>query len=95
MASELGALTLNLLEGDAAKKVVQLMNAFEPALDVMIGICAICLNPFEDKDGVDEYWVRTNLGATRIAKIVTVQLEVNKMRDFFSLLFRSTKLMTR
>ena len=64
-------------------------------LDVMIGVCAICLNPFDEDEEITEDWVRKNLSATRIVKIVTAQVEANKMRDFFSLLFRNTKLLTQ
>lgn len=94
-AADLSSLSLQLLEGDAAKKIVQLMNTFEPMLDLMIAICTICLNPFEEDDEVTEEWVRKNLSATRIVKIVSAQMEANKMRDFFSLLFHNTKLMTQ
>lgn len=94
-ASDLSALSMNLLEGDAAKKIVQLMNTFEPMLDVAISVCTICLNPFGEDEEVDEDWVRKNLGATRIVKVISAQMEANKMRDFFSLLFRNTKLMTQ
>lgn len=94
-AEELSALSMNLLEGDAAKKIVQLMNTFDPLLDVMVSICTICLNPFEEDEEVTEEWVRKHLGSTRIVKIVSAQMEANKMRDFFSLLFRNAKLMTR
>lgn len=94
-ASDLSALSMNLLEGDATKKIVQLMNTFEPMLDVAIGVCTICLNPFEEDEEVDEDWVRKNLGATRIVKIISAQMEANKMRDFFSLLFHSIKQQTR
>lgn len=90
-AQELSALSMNLLEGDAAKKVVQLMNTFEPMLDVMISICTICLNPFEEDIDVTEDWVRKYLSSTRIVKIVSAQMEANKMRDFFSILFHSTR----
>jgi hypothetical protein len=95
LASDLAAVTMNLLEGDAAKKVVQLMNTFEPVLDAMTGVCAICLNPYGEEKEINEEWVRKNLGSTRILKIVTAQLEANKMRDFFSLLFRNTKQLTQ
>ncbi len=94
-ASDLSALSMNMLEGDAAKKIVQLMNTFEPMLDVSISVCTICLNPFGEDEEVDEDWVRKNLGATRIVKVISAQMEANKMRDFFSLLFRNTKLMTQ
>lgn len=95
VAQDLSALSLNLLEGDAAKKVVQLMNTFDPMLDLMISVCAIVLNPYEEEEEIDEEWVRKNLSATRLVKIVSAQMEANKMRDFFSLLFRNTKLMSR
>ena len=94
-ASDLSALSMQLLEGDAAKKIVQLMNTFEPMLDLMIAICTICLNPFGEDEEVTEDWVKVNISATRIVKIVSAQMEANKMRDFFSLLFRNTKLMTQ
>jgi hypothetical protein len=92
-ASESAALSMNMLEGDAAKKIVQIMNTFEPLLDVMAGIAAISLNPYGEDEDVTEDWVRDNLSSTRIVKIVTAQLEANRMRDFLSLLFRGSKLM--
>jgi hypothetical protein len=93
VAQDLAALSMDLLKGDAATKIVHLMNTFEPVLDVMVGIATICLNPYGEEEGVTEDWVATNLSATRIVKIVTAQVECNKMRDFFSLLFRGSKLM--
>jgi hypothetical protein len=92
-SSELAALSMNMLEGDASKKIVQIMNTFEPMLDVMAGVAAICLNPYGEDEEITEDWVKDNLSSTRIAKIVTAQLEANKMRDFFSLLFRGSKVL--
>jgi hypothetical protein len=94
-ASDLSAISMNLLEGDAAKKIVQLMNTFEPMLDVMVSVCTICLNPNEEDEEVTDEWVLKYVSATRIVKIVSAQMEANKMRDFFSLLFRNTKLLDR
>jgi hypothetical protein len=90
-SSELASMSLNMLEGDAAKKIVQIMNTFEPVLDVMAGIAAISLNPYGEEEDITDEWVRENLSSTRIAKIVMAQIEANKMRDFFSLLFRGSK----
>lgn len=92
-SAELAALSMNLMEGDAAKKIVQMMDAFEPMLEAMVSICTICLNPFGEEEDITEEWVANNLSSTRILKIVTAQLQANKMRDFFSLLFQSTKLL--
>lgn len=93
-ATELTGISMNLLEGDAAKKIIQLMNTFEPLLDVAVSVCTLSLNPFGEDEEVNEDWVRAHLSSTRIVKIVSAQMEANKMRDFFSLLFRNTKRLT-
>ncbi len=90
-ASELAAMSMNLMEGDASKKIIQLINTFEPILDVMTELCAISLDPFGD-DSIDAEWVREHLSSNRIAQIVTVQAQANRLRDFFSLLFQGSKL---
>jgi len=92
-SSDLAGISMNLLEGDAAKKIVQIMNTFEPLLDTMSGIAAIVLNPDDELDWLDEGWVRENLSSTRIVRIVTAQLEANHIRDFFSLVFQGSKLL--
>jgi hypothetical protein len=92
-ASEIASMSMNLLEGDAAKKVVQLMNTFEPLLDAMVNVCAVCLNPNGEDEEINEEWVRNHLNSTRIVKIIVAQMEAQHMRDFFSLLFRNTKLL--
>jgi autotransporter translocation and assembly factor TamB len=92
-ATEIASITMNMLEGDAAKKVVQIMNTFEPLLDTMVSIATIVLNPYDEDAEVDEDWVRENLSSTRIVKIVNAQIECNRMRDFFSLLFQGSKLL--
>ncbi|SRR6266566_4198911 len=92
-STELAGLSMNLLEGDAAKKLVQMMDAFEPMLDSIVSVCTICLNPFGEEEDVTEMWVQENLSSTRIVKIVTAQLQVNKFRDFLSLLSQGSKLL--
>lgn len=94
-STELAALTFNMLEGDAAKKIVQMMNTFEPLLDVMAGITAICLNPYGEEEEITEEWVQEHLSSTKIVTIVWAQVEANRMRDFFSLLFQGSKLVPR
>lgn len=91
-ASELAGISMNLMDGDVAKKLVQVMNTFEPALDVMTSICTLCLNPFGDEEDIDEEWVANHLSSTRIVKIVTAQAQCQKLRDFTSLLFAGSKL---
>jgi hypothetical protein len=94
VSTDLIALTGDVLQGDAAKKLVQLMNTFEPAMDAMVSVAAIALNPYGEEQDIDDEWVRSNLSSTRILKVVTAQVEANKMRDFFSLLSRGMRLVT-
>lgn len=94
-ASDLAAISLNLLQGDAAKKIVDMMNTFEPLLDCLVGICAICLNPFDEDKNITEEWVAENISSTRIVQIITAQVQCNRIRDFFSLVFQGSKLATR
>lgn len=94
-STDLAALTMNLLEGDASKKIVQMMNTFEPLLDVMTRVTAIILNPYGEDADITEEWVSKHLSSTRIVKIVTAQAQCNRIRDFFSLLFGATKLTAR
>jgi hypothetical protein len=91
-SADLAAVSMNLMEGSAEKKIVQMMNTFEPMLDVMVAICAIALNPYGEEEDVDGKWVEEHLSSVRIAKIVTAQVQCNKIRDFFSLLFQGSRL---
>lgn len=90
-ASELASLSMNLMEGDASKKIVQLINTFEPILNLMTEIAAVCLDPF-GTENIDANWVKDHLSSNRIAQVVTVQAQCNRLRDFFALLFQGSKL---
>jgi len=89
IATEISSLTMNLLEGDAAKKLIDLMNAFEPVLDVLCSMAATILNPYGDLEDVDEQWVQDHLTTQRIATIVVAQFECNRLRDFLLLASKS------
>lgn len=93
MASDVASLTMNMLQGDAAEKIIKIMHTFDPVLEVMVGISQMCLNPFNEDDEVTEDWVRNNMSSARIVKVITAQIECNRMRDFFSLLFQGSKLL--
>jgi len=69
-------------------KIVGLMDVFEPALNLMVNCCVICLNPRGEKDYVTKEWVSANISSNRILNIIKAQVELNKLRDFFSELFR-------
>jgi len=90
-SSELESVKMNLLDGDPAKKIVQLMNTFEPIFELMVSVAAITLNPFGEEEGINEEWISEHLSSTRIMHVVNAQMEANRMRDFFSLLSQSSK----
>lgn len=92
LATEIEGMKINLEGADAFKRVLSLLNAFEPMLDVMAYTASLALNPYGDEEGINEKWIQKNLSSTRILQIVNAQIECNRMRDFFSLLSRSKTL---
>lgn len=76
---------------DTFKKVVNMMNAFDPILDVLAYAATLALNPYGEEEGITEDWVRDHLSSSRILTIVKAQAECNRMRDFFSLVSRELK----
>jgi hypothetical protein len=93
IATDLTGLTMNLLEGNAAQKLENLMNALEPALDVLTDICAVVLDPYGEEK-IDKDWVQDNLTTKMIGTVVVAQFEANRLRDFFLLLSRGMSSIT-
>lgn len=91
LAEEVANLSINLVEGDAARKIVSILDSFEPLLDVLAYAATLSLNPYDEEEDITEEWVRENLSSTRIMQIVTAQGEANRMRDFFSLVSRKSQ----
>jgi hypothetical protein len=85
LATEISSLTMNLLEGDAAQKIVDLMNAFEPVLDAMADMVVTILDPYEKNKEIDVEWVQNHMTTQKIATVVIAQFECNRLRDFLSL----------
>jgi hypothetical protein len=50
--------------------------------------CVICLNPKGTLAWLDVKWVKDNVSSERIYNILLAQVELNKLRDFFSHLFQ-------
>lgn len=94
ISQELGGLNLKTFEGDILEKILGLMELFTPLQDILAKCCALCLDPpfgIDKKkryDWLTETWISDNISNYRITAIVLAQVEVNKMRDFFSLLFQ-------
>ena len=88
-ASEIGALSFELLEGDVAKKITSAIETFEPAFDLMADACVMILDP-KSKEKLTREWVQDNLSSYRIWNVIFAQMQVNRLRDFFSQLSRGS-----
>lgn len=96
-ARQLGEMSFEILDGDVAQKIKSAIETFEPTFDLLCEACAIALNP-NKKGNVDMEWVKENISTYRIWTILRAQLEIQRLRDFFSQLSqgsRGTTMMTR
>lgn len=91
ITQELSALTVNLLSGDASEKIKALMESVEPVMDAMICVTTIILNPYGKEPGIDEDWVQENVSIDRILRIISAQMQCNRVRDFFSLVAQASR----
>jgi hypothetical protein len=89
-AQEFGELTFELLGGDVGKKITSLLETFEPTFDLMAEACSMILDP-KKKESIDAQWVQDNLSSYRQWNIIYAQMQVNRLRDFFSQLSRGSK----
>lgn len=88
LTTEYSGLDLKTADGDVLEKMLGLMNMFDPVQDVFVKCVVLCLNPKKKIDYLTEDWVKDNLTNYRMITILLAQAEVNKMRDFFSILFQ-------
>jgi len=70
-----------------AEKLQKALAIIPDGLDMLAECCAICLDPFGD-DGITTDWVQKNMGSSRILAVVEAQLEISKIRDFGSAVYR-------
>jgi len=90
-AGDVAALTYDLLSGDTGNKITALLNAFEPSFDLMAEACVMILNPRNKEEAITKEWVQDNLSSYRQWNIIYAQIQVNRLRDFFSQLSRGSK----
>lgn len=88
-ASDLGALTFEILGGDVGQKITSLLNTFEPTFDLLAEACVLILDPKKTGD-VTKEWIQDNLSSYRQWNIIIAQTQVNRLRDFFSQLSRNS-----
>ncbi len=64
------------------------METFESGFDILASAVALILNPFGEDEEITPDWVSRRISSNRQYSIVQAQVEVNKLRDFFSRVFR-------
>jgi hypothetical protein len=94
IVKEANQISFKVVDNDLFQNILSLMDVFEPIQDFLAEACSLCLNPpkgnppKKKNDWLTPEWVKYNLSNYRIATIITAQVEVSKMRDFFSILFQ-------
>jgi len=92
--SQLAAFAQKSQEESFEKTIINFLETFDGAFDILTDAVAIILNPFgkiKDMNGknIDPEWVGNNVSSNRCYSIILAQVEVNRLRDFFSRVFAS------
>lgn len=92
--NQLGAFAQKSQEEPFEKTIISFLETFDGAFDILTDAVSIILNPFgktKDVNGkvIDSEWVSLNVSSNRCYSIILAQVEVNKLRDFFSRVFAS------
>jgi hypothetical protein len=85
--SDLAALALETMDQGMEKRLQAFFNTFDGAFDVLADATVLVLNPFGDDSEITLTWVKKNLSMIRQWNICQAQIEVNRLRDFFSKAF--------
>ena len=70
------------------EKLQKVLAVIPDGLDMLAACCAICLDPFKESANVSAEWVQANMSSNRIMTIIEAQLEISKIRDFGSAVYR-------
>lgn len=88
-ASTVAALAQQTMDRPFEEKIRAFLEGFGDAFDILAEAVVIVLN-YDGKDTtITKEWVQEHLNSWRMWQIVRAQMEVNKLRDFFSQVFQS------
>lgn len=80
-----------IFEGDIETKASQLIQLLDPTMELLCDLTALILDPFErQKEKITGEWVATTIPSWRIWNIVMAQININRVRDFFSTVFQGS-----
>ena len=88
-SSQIAALAQETMDLPMDKKIESFLEAFDGFFDLLADAVVLILNPRGKKEFVTQKWVMDNMSSHRQWNIVKAQIEVNKLRDFFSELFQN------
>lgn len=86
---QIAAFTQANMGSSFEKQVVAFMDTFDNAFDIIADGVVIVLNPFGEEKQIDRDWVQNNIGSHRMWNILQAQIQVNRLRDFFSQLYQA------
>ena len=86
---ELAAFTQANLDQPFEKQLGAFLETFDGAFDVLADAVVLILNPRGKKQEINIQWVSDNISSNRMYSIIMAQVEVNRLRDFFSRVFQS------
>ena len=87
--SELLAYTQRNIDKPFEEQLNAFMETFDGAFDVISDAVALILNPYQKDAKITSEWCANNISSDRMYNIIRAQVEVNRLRDFFSQLFQS------
>lgn len=85
--SELAAFSQKNREEPFEKQIVAFLETFDGGFDVMCDAVTLILNPFGKRREITPEWVADHISCNRAYSIILAQVEVNRLRDFFSKVF--------
>jgi hypothetical protein len=86
---EISAFTQRNMDQPFEKQLDSFLETFDGAFDILADAVVLILNPRGKKPQITQEWVADNIASNRMYSIIMAQVEVNRLRDFFSRVFQS------
>ena len=83
-SQELMAFTQEGMDKPFEEKAKAFMDLFDDSFDMLADAVVIVLNPFGKRTDITRTWVQASIGSDRQWRIVEAQIQVNRIKDFFS-----------
>lgn len=90
IARSVGEVDFSRVDDQAESKVLAVIDQIEPLMNLLSDAVVIALNPRGKLSYIDREWVQNNVSTQRQWAITMAQMEIQRLRDFFSQLSRSS-----